>query len=135
MTEHRKLPQMVAAEAPFSHIVDTGDIVYLSGIIATDDLAATKDSFASVTTETETCLKLIARMLDTASLSLADVASVLVHMTDLADFDAMNAVYARFFPQGLEPVRTCVQVAGLLDGARIEITCQAHRKGYARVVE
>jgi 2-iminobutanoate/2-iminopropanoate deaminase len=128
MTQHHKLTDMVAADAPFSHIVDTGDTIHLSGIIAADDLAATQDSFASIARETETCLTLIARMLASVSLSLTDVTTVLVHMTDLAEFDAMNAAYSRYFPQGREPVRTCVQVAGLLDGARIEITCQAHRK-------
>lgn len=127
MTDHHKLGEIIAANAPFSHIVDTGDVVYLSGIIAADDLASTPDDFASIATETHVCLKLIERMLVSVSLSLSDVASVLVHLTDLKEFDAMNAAYGAYFAKGQEPVRTCVQVAGLLEGARIEITCQAHR--------
>lgn len=127
MTEHHKLDSEIAADAPFSHIVDTGDIVYLSGIIASDDLASGPETFASIASETQTCLRLIERMLATVSLSMADVTTVLVHMVDLNEFDAMNAAYGAFFPTGREPVRTCVGVAQLLDGARIEITCQAHR--------
>lgn len=127
MTHHHKLDHEIAANAPFSHIVDTGDVVYLSGIIAADDLAATKNDFASIATETHVCLKLIDRMLASVSLSLSDVTSVLVHLIDLGDFDAMNAAYATYFAAGKQPVRTCVQVAALLENARIEITCQAHR--------
>ena len=118
---------MVAAEAPFSHIVESGDIVWLSGILAADDVAAGPEAMASITSETETCLRLIARMLSSVSLKLSDVTSVLVHMTDLDEFDEMNAAYGRFFEEGQEPVRTCVGVAALLEGARIEFTCQARR--------
>lgn len=125
MTSHHKLPDLVAAKAPFSHIVEANDQVFLSGILAADDLAATEAAFASVGAETTTCLRLIDRMLAHVSLTMADVTSVLVHMTDLSDFDEMNAAYEAFFEVGKEPVRTCVQVAALLENARVEITCQA----------
>ncbi|MEE4188526.1 MAG: RidA family protein [Roseobacter sp.] len=124
---HHKLQKTVVSNAPFSHIVEAGDLVYLSGIIAADDLDAAPESFASIGTETTTCLRLIERMLATVSLSLANVTSVLVHVVDLDDFEEMNAAYGAFFEAGHEPVRTCVAVAALLEGARIEITCQARR--------
>lgn len=126
--KHHKLVDMVAAEAPFNHIVEAGDQVFLSGILAADDLCASKDAFASAGSETTTCLRLIERMLATVSLSLSDVTSVLVHMTDLNDFEEMNTAYGAFFEDGNQPVRTCVQVSALLENARIEITCQAHRQ-------
>ena len=125
--KHHKLRSEVAANAPFCHIVEAGDLVYLSGIIAADDLDATPQDFASIAAETTTCLRLIGRMLAKVSLTLADVTSVLVHLVTLDDFDEMNAAYGAFFENGKEPVRTCVAVAALLEGARIEITCQAHR--------
>lgn len=127
MTQHLSLPDMVAADAPFSHVVQSGDTVWLSGILAADDVAAGPEALASITTETQTCLRLIARMLETVSLTLSDVTCVLVHMTDLAEFDDMNAAYAAFFPEGKEPARTCVQVSALLENARIEFTCQARK--------
>lgn len=127
MITHRKLDTFVATEAPFNHIVEVGDQIFLSGILAADDLSAGPEAFSSVSCETTTCMKLISEMLATISLSLADITSVLVHLTDLADFDEMNAAYAPFFEPGKEPVRTCVQVAGLLENARVEFTCQAHR--------
>lgn len=126
--KYHKLSDRVAADAPFNHIVDTGHTVFLSGILAADDLSATPENLASVGAETSTCLGLIQHMLSTVSLSLADVTSVLVHMTDLAEFDEMNAAYGTFFEKGKEPVRTCVQAAGLLENARVEVTCQAHRQ-------
>ncbi|MEO1554938.1 MAG: RidA family protein [Pseudomonadota bacterium] len=127
MIKHHKLDTLVAADAPFNHIVEAGGQVFLSGILAADDLAAGKEAFASVGAETTTCLRLIERMLATVSLTMSDVTSVLVHMTDLCDFDEMNAAYGAFFKAGQEPVRTCVQVAALLEKARVEVTCQARR--------
>lgn len=127
MNRHHTLPDMVANEAPFSHIVESGDMVWVSGILAADDVSAGPEATASITAETETCLRLIAQMLSSVSLTMADVTSVLVHMTDLNEFDAMNAAYAGFFLKGKEPVRTCVGVASLLENARIEFTCQARR--------
>ncbi|MEL6809553.1 MAG: RidA family protein [Pseudomonadota bacterium] len=127
MIKHHKLDTLVAADAPFNHIVEAGGQVFLSGILAADDLAAGKEAFASVGAETTTCLRLIERMLATVSLTMSDVTSVLVHMTDLCDFDEMNAAYGAFFKAGQEPVRTCVQVAALLEEARVEVTCQARR--------
>lgn len=125
--KHHKLRGEIASDSPFCHIVEVGDLVYLSGIIAADDLDAGPEAFASIGAETTTCLRLIEKMLSTVSLSLGDVTSVLVHMVDLDAFDAMNAAYGSFFEPGREPVRTCIAVAALLEGARIEITCQAYR--------
>ena len=122
---------LVAAAAPFSHIVESGDTIWLSGILAADDTSAGPEAMDSITTETETCLRLISRMLATVSLTLSDVTSVLVHMTDLTEFEDMNVAYTRFFPPGREPVRTCVGVSALLEGARIEFTCQARRSSPA----
>jgi len=131
MIQHHTLPDLVAAAAPFSHIVESGDTIWLSGILAADDMSAGPEAMDSITTETETCLRLISRMLATVSLTLSDVTSVAVHMTDLTEFEDMNAAYARFFPPGREPVRTCVGVSALLEGARIEFTCQARRPSLA----
>ena len=46
-----------------------------------------------------------------------------VYLVDMADYAGMNAAYVELFPH--RPARTCVQVAGLPVGARIEIDCVA----------
>jgi 2-iminobutanoate/2-iminopropanoate deaminase len=47
-----------------------------------------------------------------------------VFLKEMADFAAMNAIYAEFFP-GKPPARSTVQVAGLPKGALVEIECVA----------
>jgi enamine deaminase RidA (YjgF/YER057c/UK114 family) len=57
-----------------------------------------------------------------------NVVSVRIFLTDFdADYAAMNAVYASYFPPGARPARTCVGVSGLAKGARIEIDLVARR--------
>ena len=59
--------------------------------------------------------------------SLREVVQAQVFLADLADFAAMNAVYAGYFPEE-PPARATVQVAALPRGARIEIALVAVRK-------
>ena len=128
MTNRNLVFDFVKQAAPFSHITELNNIVSLSGIIASDDVFADRTCFDSIGSETKTCLLLVQKMLRSVALSMEDVTSVLIHMTDLSEFDEMNTVYEKFFQKGLEPTRTCVGVSGLLGDARIEITCQAIRK-------
>jgi 2-iminobutanoate/2-iminopropanoate deaminase len=54
--------------------------------------------------------------------SLRDVLSVRIFLTHFEeDYEAMNTVYASYFPLGRRPARTCVGVTGLAKGARVEI--------------
>ena len=55
----------------------------------------------------------------------SDVVRTNVYLADMADYAAMNAAYVELFPD--RPARTCVQVAGLPLGARVEIDCIAER--------
>ena len=61
-------------------------------------------------------------------LGLADVLSTRIYLTHFdADYAAMNAVYASYFPAGRRPARTCIGVTGLAKGARVEIDMVARR--------
>jgi len=53
-------------------------------------------------------------------LTLADAIKTTVYLTDMGDFDAVNAVYSKYFTSNF-PARTCVQVAGLPKGAKVEV--------------
>jgi 2-iminobutanoate/2-iminopropanoate deaminase len=123
---HLTLPDLETGNAPYAHAVVTGETAHLAGFIAQDD-PAWAGRRGTIEEETAAALDLMARVLAAAGFSLGDVVRVGVFMTDLGEFARMNAVYARYFPEGRRPARTCVGVASLLEGARIEIDCIAHR--------
>jgi 2-iminobutanoate/2-iminopropanoate deaminase len=98
--------------------VRAGDLLFTSGqlparpsgeLVADDIHAATRQ-----------CLENVRRVLEAGGASLEDVVKVTVFLTDMADFAAMNEAYSALF-SGVPPARTCVQVAALPKGARIEI--------------
>jgi 2-iminobutanoate/2-iminopropanoate deaminase len=66
-------------------------------------------------------MELLGAALRSVGLDFTDVMQARVFMTDLSEFHRMNAVYGSFFPPGETPARTCVGVASLLHGCKIEI--------------
>ena len=73
-----------------------------------------------IAAQTERVLANLGAVLSAASLGFADVIKTTIYLADMADFAAVNAVYARYFPTA-PPARACIQVAALPKGARIEI--------------
>ncbi|MPN13282.1 2-iminobutanoate/2-iminopropanoate deaminase [bioreactor metagenome] len=65
-------------------------------------------------------------MLDASGMTFADVIKTTVFLSDMAEFAAFNAVYATRFPQN-PPARSCVQVAALPLGAKVEIELVARK--------
>jgi 2-iminobutanoate/2-iminopropanoate deaminase len=63
-------------------------------------------------------------ILEEAGYSLADVVKTTVLLDDIADFAAMNGVYATFFTEQM-PARMCYEVAKLPMGAKVEIDAVA----------
>lgn len=74
--------------------------------------------------ETERALRNLEAILSAADASLGDVVKTTVYLADMAEFKAMNEVYARFFPDP-KPARTTVAAGGLPLGARVEIEAWA----------
>ena len=119
--------QAPAAVGPYSQGVQWGDLVYTAGQIPLDP--ATGQLVAGgIEDQTRQVLKNLQAILDAVGCSLADVVKTTVFIMDMADFKAMNGVYAEFFPES-PPARSTVQVAGLPLGARIEIEAVAVRQG------
>lgn len=118
-------PKEFPTGRPFSPGVWAGDTLYVAGQIGSD-LKTSKipESFED---EVKTCLNNIGIILKEAGLSLDDVVTVNVYLTDMSLFPRMNAVYVPFFREP-RPARTTVGVAGLAGNAKIEITVTAHRK-------
>lgn len=113
------------AIGPYSQAVDAGGFVFLAGQIAIDPSTG-QLVHGDIRTQTERVLRNLEAVLAAAGLGLDRVVKTTVYMTDLAEFSAMNEVYARFFPRP-PPARATVQVAALPRGARVEIEAVALR--------
>lgn len=108
-----------AAIGPYSQAVKAGSFVFVSGQLpmepATGDLLS--DSI-------EECMELVCNnalaVLQAAGCTVSDVVKTTIFLTDMADFQAVNGVYAKHF--GKEPpARSAVQVAALPKGANVEM--------------
>ncbi|MGH7629038.1 MAG: RidA family protein [Gemmatimonadales bacterium] len=104
---------------PFSPAVRAGELVYLSGQVAQDP-ATGRLIPGDVTLQTEQVFRNAEAVLRAAGKSFADVVRVGVFLTDMADFQAMNAVFGRYFEPPY-PARTTVGVVALPLGAAVEI--------------
>lgn len=104
---------------PFSAAVRAGDTLYLSGQIG-QDLVTGRLIDGDATRQAEQIFKNIAIVLGAAGKSFADVMRVGVYLTDLREYAAINAVYARHFDAPY-PARTLIGVAALPLGAAVEI--------------
>ena len=108
---------------PFSAAVRVGDMLYLSGQIGllpgTRELAA-----GGVGGETRQTMENIKAVLEHAGSSMDRVVKCTVFLVDMADYNAVNEVYATFFPRD-PPARSAMAGSGLALGARVEIECIA----------
>jgi 2-iminobutanoate/2-iminopropanoate deaminase len=108
-----------AAIGPYSQAIVAGGFLFASGQVALDP-ATGQLVPGDVGAQTERALRNLQGVLEKAGCSLSDVVRTTVYLRDMADFAAMNAVYARFFT-GAPPARSTVAVAGLPRDARVEI--------------
>jgi 2-iminobutanoate/2-iminopropanoate deaminase len=113
-----------APPGPYSPGLTVGEWIFLSGQGGFDPNTG-KVVSADLAEQTEQTFDNIETILVAAGASLDDVVSCLVHLVDLADFPAFNAVYEQKF-NGVKPVRTTVR-ADLVAGMRVEITVVARR--------
>ena len=111
-----------AAIGPYSQAVELNGTLYVSGQLPVDP--ATGIMPQGIEAQTEQSLKNIGAILEAAGLTYNDVVKTTVLLADMADFSAMNAVYARFFTQD-KPARVCFQAAALPKNALVEIDAVA----------
>ncbi|MBQ9450966.1 MAG: RidA family protein [Bacteroidales bacterium] len=111
-------PLAPKAVGPYSQAVQLGGTLYLSGQLPVDP--ATGKMPEGIEAQTRQSLQNLGAILMAAGLEFGDIVKTTVLLQDIADFGAMNAVYAEFFP-GDKPARVCYQVAALPMGARVEI--------------
>ena len=109
--------------APYNQAIVAGDLVFVAGQLGLrpGDSAIEGD----VATQTAQALSNLEAILGAAGSSMDRLVKTSVFLLDLADFQAMNEVYAARVGER-PPARSTFQVAGLPSGARVEIEAVAH---------
>ena len=111
-----------AAIGPYSQAVRAHRLVFCSGQLGMDP--ATGELTAGVERQAERGLANLEAVLGAAGATMDDVVKTTVFLVDMADFAAVNAVYARHFAEPF-PARSTVAVAALPRGGRVEIEATA----------
>ncbi|HUO36122.1 MAG TPA: RidA family protein [Candidatus Acidoferrum sp.] len=106
---------------PFSDGIVAGNTLYIAGQQGTDAKGNLPDGIGP---QTQAALDNIAKVVKQAGFQMSDIVSVTVYLSDIHDFPEMNKVYRTVLPDP-KPARATVQVAGLVNGAKIEISAIA----------
>ena len=114
-----------APVGPYNQAVQAGEWLYCSGQIPLDPATGAMVGGGDVEAETRQVLRNLKAVLSAAGTEAAKVVRTTVYLVDLADFQAVNAIYAEMFGSGVSPARACVQVAALPKGSKVEIDCIA----------
>jgi len=115
-----------AAIGPYSQAIDSGaGIVFVSGQLPINPATGAFPE-GGIREQTAQSLGNARAILEAAGLGLQNVVKTTVFLADMADFAAMNEVYAQFFAAPF-PARSAVAVKTLPKGALVEIECIAAR--------
>lgn len=107
---------------PFSDGVVAGNTLYVAGQQGPD--ANGKVTGTDITVQTTNAIAAVKKVVEKAGFKMSDIVNVTVYVTDLNDVKKMNEVYIKDMPDP-KPARATVQVAGLIGGAKIEISAIA----------
>ena len=111
--------KMAKPVGPYSPGIKAGNFVFTAGQLGVDP--ATGKLHEGIKAQTKQCLKNIATILEAAGSSMDHVVKTTIFLTDMADFQAMNEVYASFFPNDPKPVRSTVEASLVTDEMKVEI--------------
>jgi 2-iminobutanoate/2-iminopropanoate deaminase len=112
-------PELAPPVGPFSQAVEVGGFLFFSGQVGQDP-ATGKVVVGGIVAETERIFQNLSAVLKAAGKSFDHVARAGVYLTNMSDFAAMNAIYAKYFRQPF-PARTTIAAAALPLGACVEI--------------
>ncbi len=108
-----------APAAPFSEGIRVGSTFYVAGHVGIDP--TTQKAAANIDTESHLVMEAVKQTLLQGGLSMDDLVSVTVYCTDIALYDAFNAVYRAYFKSHY-PTRAFIGVNQLVRGAHFEIS-------------
>lgn len=109
----------VPKAAPYSHAVEAGNLVFLSGQIPPTVGNLEFKEKVRITLEN------IGKILESAGLGFENVVKVTVFMRDVSKFEEFNEIYSHYFPH--EPARSVVEVSKLPKDAEIMIDVIAEK--------
>ena len=112
-------PHAPAAIGPYSQAMQAGNMLFVSGQIPIDP-ATGEFAGSDIVAQTTQSLTNVKNILEAAGYTLNDVVKTTVLLADIADFAAMNGVYATFFCDN-KPARAAFAVKDLPRGALVEI--------------
>jgi len=104
---------------PYSHVAEAGGFFFVSGIVPIDiqgKLMITDD----IGKATELAINNVKMALEHVGTSLDKVVKVTVFLRDIADYNSMNEIYGKFWPEN-PPARTCVSVKEIPGNFPLEI--------------
>jgi reactive intermediate/imine deaminase len=114
--------------APYSHAVEAGPFVFVTGQLATDpddDAVPIPDGIEA---QTRKVMANLARVLKGCDMTFANVVFVRIYLTDFKrDYAAMNAIFSSYFDDARRPGRTTVGVTDLARGGIVEIDLVAYK--------
>jgi reactive intermediate/imine deaminase len=114
--------------APFSHAVEADGWVFVTGQMPNESDDHARPLPSGIEAQTHQVMRNLRRVLGGIGLDFGSVLFARVYLTHFADdYQAMNGVYASYFPADRRPARTCIGVTGLALGARVEIDLLAKR--------
>ena len=112
-----------ATTAPYSDAVRVDGMLYLAGVLGVDQDG--KVVPGGITAEAERTMENLKGVLEANGSSLDRVADCKVMLADIAERDAFNEVYKKYWLPGRFPARHAFGVSGLVHGARVEVACIA----------
>ena len=106
------------AIGPYSQAIISGNMVFTSGQIAINPASGEVEA-EGIEAQTEQVCKNLSAVLTAAGSSLRQVIKTTCFLSDMADFAAFNAVYAKYFAG--KPARSCVAAKALPKGVLVEV--------------
>ena len=116
-------PDAPRAIGPYSQATRANGLLFTAGQVGFDPTTGELVD-GGISEQTERVLANIRAILEAERLDLSSVVKTTVYLVDMADFPAMNTVYAKVFGDH-RPARSTVAVAALPRGARVEIDAVA----------
>jgi 2-iminobutanoate/2-iminopropanoate deaminase len=122
------LPDAPKPVAPYSHAVEAGNFLFVTGQLATDPDDDSLPIPPGIEAQTRKVMDNLSRVLKGCGLSLANVVCVRIFLTDFnGDYAKMNAIFSTYFDEHRRPARTTVGVTALARGGIVEIDMIAFR--------